>query len=85
MERVGGSCPACGATMHLGLLHGLSFDHCDRCRGVFLSRSVADLVGRRAEGAGRVGLRDGPPDSTSVPRRGIEAVLEMLSGSFSPW
>ncbi len=64
--------------MRLGLLHGLSFDQCEACRGVFLSRSVADVVGRRA---GRTG-HAGPADTPGV---GIEAVLELLTGSFTPW
>jgi hypothetical protein len=64
--------------MRLGLLHGLSFDECGRCRGVFLSRSVADVVGHRAEWAGRAA-------ASGTPAPGIEAVLELLSGSFTPW
>lgn len=73
-----GACPSCGGTMRLGLLHGLSFDECGRCRGVFLSRSVADVVGHRAEWAGRAA-------ASGTPAPGIEAVLELLSGSFTPW
>lgn len=73
-----GSCPSCRGTMRLGLLHGLSFDQCEACRGVFLSRSVADVVGRRAEWAGHAAPAD-------APGPGIDAVLELLAGSFTPW
>lgn len=73
-----GPCRSCGGTMHLGLLHGLSFDQCGRCAGVFLSRSVADVIGRRSEWSG-------DPAAAGAPGPGIEAVLDLLSGSFTPW
>lgn len=80
-----GACPACRGPMRLGLLHGLSFDQCGRCRGVFLSRSVADLIVRWAE-SGRPNAGTGRGrEATGVPTPGIEAVLQLLSGDFAPW
>ncbi len=67
--------------MRLGLLHGLSFDQCADCRGVFLSRAVADVVSRRAEWSGHLGVAG----TTRAAGPGIEAVFELLSGSFAPW
>lgn len=66
--------------MHLGVLHGLAFDQCEGCRGVFLSRSVAELVGDRARR-----LRSSPSVSDGASLPGIEAVLELLTGAYRPW
>jgi Zn-finger nucleic acid-binding protein len=81
-----GRCPRCGhGELHLGLVHGLSFDRCDGCGGHFFSSQVAHVIGRglwppRADGC--------PPSNrvaAAMPDTRISAVLDLLAGLSSPW